>query len=183
MRPNVDPHTGRGSIIRLQGLMGGEFVREVVAHDQGSQMFPRFLLQKTIRVVCRQPQLTPPFAAYEFLHLAHVEGLTRSQTLELWPWREDAFRVLTNPRLHLSDFEERLCCSLLAWGRPPTEEQRRRFGRIAERQSSAWNRMNREALLRVARHRRRRVMQDPTPINVLLQEALNELRDIWLQSS
>lgn len=178
----VDREGRRATLITLDGLLYGSLCREVLALDQGTQMFPGFLVGRIIRVVCRSPRLSRDRARYDFLHLAHVDGLTRQQRSRLWPWREDAYCVLTNPRLRLSPFEEGLCQTLMTWGRPPSPEQARHFRRIAQRQGSATNRLTRDALLRVARHRPHPRMKEPTPLGILLQGALNELRDIWLQS-
>lgn len=182
IRRTVDLAGTHGTLITLDGVTAEGLVRQVVALDQGARMFPRFLLGRIVRVVCRTAGEQQLVVRHTFLHLAHVEGLTDSQQNRLWPWREEAFEALTDPRLRLTAFEEGLCRTLLSWGRPPSPEQQRHFRRIAERRRSATNRLSREALLRAARHRPRPALEAPTPIGTLLVEALNELRDIWLRS-
>lgn len=155
--------------------------RIIIAPDRLGNMFPDFVHERTVRIVCRSVDSSDSTTFYDFLHLVHVEGVSRDQAKQLWPWRDSAHRLLDNPSVRLSQYEEGLCRNLTSWGRPPSDKQRAVFRQISERQRGR-QAVSRESLLRAARHQPRPSCISPQPVGDALLHTLNELREIWLKS-
>lgn len=171
---------GDETAVRLTDAADGR-QRIVLAPDRLGNMFPDFVHERTVRIVCRSVGSPDNTIFYDFLHLAHVEGISRDEEVQLWPWKDHAYRLLVDPSIRLSQFEEDLCRSLTWWGRPPSEKQRAVFRQISERQSGP-QAVSRESLLRAARYRPRLNCIAPQPVGDALLHALYELRQIWLKS-
>lgn len=178
----VETPSGREAYIFLSGENEDMLSRVILVRDRGLEMFPDFLIGKRIRVLVRRTSSDDWTTWYRFSSLAHVEGLTISQQRRLWPWRLEALDVLRNRYVQLSDFEEDLCGSLSVWGNPPSDKQRRIFREISARKSHPARSTTLDAALRASRHKPRPSREEPTDIAEALQELLEELRQIWLES-